>query len=243
MTSNITKGGAGEPRPYTSIGEMKDGVYALRGTPLPELINGADFVSALWLAWTGARPSADVRRLVEACLVACVDHGVEPPSTHTARVIASCGKPLADAVAAGLLTLGPRHGNAAGAACRWVKEAVASGHTAEQVVSQALAENVRLAGIGHPVYEADPRTEALFALARRHLASTAHLDLITEAARVLSDKRGKKMPVNVDGAIGAIVAELGVDPDVADAIFIVARSVGLVAHAREASAAEKYLRA
>lgn len=228
--------------PSSNIGEMKDGVYALRGTPLPELIKDPDFVSALWLVWTGARPSVGVHRLIEACLVTCVDHGVEPPSTHTARVVASCGKPLADSVAAGLLALGPRHGNAAGAACRWVREAVASGLTAEQVVSRALAENVRLAGIGHPVYEVDPRTEALFSLARRHLSSTAYLDLITEAACVLSDKRGKKMPVNVDGAIGAIVAELGVDAELADALFIVGRSAGLVAHAREASATETYVR-
>ena len=220
----------------SDIGSLDNGVYSLRGTPLPELIREADFVSSLWLAWTGARPEAPVRRLIEACLVACIDHGKEPPSAHTARVVASTGKPLADSVAAGLLTIGPLHGNACAAAARWIGEAVMNGVSAADVIKDFEEHGQRVPGIGHPVYEIDPRTQALFALADDTLPSSIHLELVTVVAHLLSEQKGKTMPVNVDGAIGAIIAALGVEPELADALFLVARTVGLVAHAREEAA-------
>lgn len=217
----------------SAIGEMKDGVYALRGTSLPDLIREGDFVSSLWLAWTGERPALDVRRLIEACLIASIDHGAEPPSAHVTRVVASAGKPLAESVATGLLTLGARHGNAGSAAARWVSEAVSNSVSAADVIADFDDHGQRVPGIGHPVYEVDPRAETLFDLARVVLPSDKHLKLISEVAYLLSQKKGKTMPVNVDGAIGSIVAALGVQPELADAIFLVARAGGLVAHARE----------
>jgi citryl-CoA lyase len=219
--------------PLSSIGAMQDGVYAVRGVPLPELIREGDFVSALWLTWTGSKPSPETRRLLDACLVACVDHGTEPPSAAVARIAASCGKPLADAVASGMLTLGPRHGNACGASARWVSHALAQDLSAQDVVVSFETENVRIPGVGHPVYETDPRTEELFRIARETLSNTAALDLITDVARIASERKQKTMPVNVDGALGAIVSALGVEPELADALFLLGRTVGMVAHARE----------
>jgi citrate synthase len=220
--------------PITSaIGEMKNGEYNLRGTPISQLIGGSDFASALWLTWTGSEPTKDERVLIEACLVASVDHGAEPPSAHVARVVASCGKPLADAVAAGLLTLGPRHGNAASAASEWIRSAVKNGDSAESVVEAAIADKRRLPGIGHPEYDVDPRTVKLAALAKKHLASTAHVDFALHAAQVFTNQKKKPLPLNVDGMIGAIIADMGAPSELADALFLVGRSVGLVAHARE----------
>jgi citrate synthase len=215
------------------IGEMNNGVYVLRGIPLQRLIAEGDFVSALWLAWTGERPAPEIRRLLNACLVACIDHGEEPPSAHTARVIASCGKPLADAVAGGLLTVGERHGNAASAAARWIRESMDAGLSAEAVIAGFEECGQRVPGIGHPVYDIDPRTEALLSIACDVFPGNPHAKLAIEVARLLSKKKGKRMPVNVDGAIGAIVAALGADPEMANALFIVARAAGLAAHAME----------
>jgi citrate synthase len=226
----------------SSIGQMKDGEYALRGTPISQLIGGSDFVSALWLTWTGTAPTSAQRTLIEACLVASIDHGAEPPSAHVARVVSSCGKPLADAVAAGLLTLGPRHGNAAGAASEWIRTAVKNGETAEAVVEAAMTGGRRLPGIGHPEYTVDPRTTKLAALAKEHLPSTAHVDFAMHVAQVFTDKKKKPLPLNVDGAIGAIIADMGAPSESADALFLVGRSVGLVAHAQEEALESKSYR-
>ena len=227
----------------SSIGEMKDGEHLLRGKTTSELIAGGDVMSAIWFAWTGESPSSSVQKILSACFIACLDHGEEPPSARVARITASCGKPMADAVAAGLLTLGPRHGNAAGAASVWVREAVASGESAEMVATRTLEEKKKLSGLGHPVYEIDPRAQSLFNIEKKELTKTPHADFISEVSKVMSEKKGKALPVNVDGALGAIMADLGAPAELADALFIASRTVGLILHAREeASASDSYLR-
>lgn len=217
--------------------------YRLHGTPITQLIADADFASAIWFAWTGIQPDEKTKKLLAACLVAAIDHGEKPPSAAVARTVASCGKPLADAVAAGLLTLGSRHGNAGSGASQWLREAVAAKHTAEHIVDQALAEKRRIPGIGHPEYDVDPRAVKLVEIAKSQLAATPHCDLAVAVSRVFSERKGKPLPLNVDGAIGAIVADLGAPSDLADAIFISARTVGLLMHSREEAAqSESYRR-
>lgn len=216
-----------------SFGSIKDGEYQLRDIPVSRLMQEQDLVSVLCLAWLSRLPSEAEKRLLNACLVASIDHGQEPPSAHVTRRVASCGKPVADAVAAGLLTLGPRHGNAATAAGQWVQDAVKSGRTPAEVVEEALANKKRLSGIGHPEYTIDPRTTTITALAKTNLASTTHLDLALEVSRLMTERKGSPLPLNVDGAIGSLMADLGWPLAFADAIFLVARTIGLVAHAWE----------
>lgn len=223
----------------SSIGAMKDGVYALRGMALPQLMAEGDFVSVLWLTWTGERPAANVRRVLDACLIACIDHGAEPPSARVARITASCGKQLSDAVAAGTLTLGSRHGNAASDASRWIREAVAAKQSAADVAKEAIAAGTRLAGLGHPVYERDPRVEALVQIVNEAGIPDTHFDFAHDVAEQMSALKKKTLPLNIDGALGAIFADLGASPDLADALFIVARTGGLAAHALEQAASSQ----
>ncbi len=217
----------------SSFGLIKNGEYHLRDVPISKLIREQDFISVLCLTWIGRLPTATEKLLVNACFVACVDHGIAPPSTQVTRTIASCGKPLVDAVAGGLLTLGPRHGNAATAAGAWIQEAIKAGQTPEEIVEEALATKKRLPGIGHPEYEIDPRTTTIVDLAKQHLVSHPHLDLALEVSRLMKERKGAPLPLNVDGAIGALMLDMRFPMEGADALFLVARTVGLVAHAWE----------
>jgi len=192
-----------------------------------------DFLSAIWFTLSGSAPTDAERKILNACFVASIDHGVQPPSAHVTRTVASCGKPLADAVAAGLLTLGPRHGNAAGAASVWIREAVKSGLSSEDVVKRVMDEKRRLPGLGHPEYDVDPRAMKLIEIAKANLTTMPHCDFALDVSRVFSSKKGKPLPLNIDGALGAIVADLGAPAELADAIFIISRTVGLIVHARE----------
>ncbi|MCR4278627.1 MAG: citryl-CoA lyase [bacterium] len=190
-------------------------------------------ISSLWNLWTGGRPSKNQEAILDACFLACMDHGQEPPSARVARIVASCGKPLADAVAAGLLTMGPRHGNAGSAASEWIRVAVADGRSAEEVAQEALESEKRLPGIGHPKYDVDPRTTRLHKIAKRNLRETTHFDFALEVARYMTEQKGKSLPLNIDGALGALMADIAAPSDLADALFIVARTIGLIAHARD----------
>ena len=169
---------------------------------------------------------------MQASLIACVDHGEEPPSAHVSRWVASCGKPLADAVAAGLLR-GPAHGNAGSATAKWLIDAVSTNQSVTSIVECVLQTKERLAGLGHKVYSIDPRAETLMSLVLEEYPTAPHTKFIQDVSKLLSKEKNKPLPVNIDGAIGAMVADLELPVFVADAIFLCARSVGLVAHVVE----------
>ncbi len=213
------------------IGEEKKEGYELRGQPLASLIGGS-FASAVFLAWFG-RDAKDAELAVfEACLVASLDHGEEPPSAQATRLASETGKSLAQSIAAGIGVLDTKHGNAGGACAAWLR--VHLGEDPAVLVASELKEGKRLLGFGHRIYERDPRTIALRRVAKDQALDTPHLDFALRVADALSAAKGKTMPLNVDGAIGALCADLGWSDDIADALFILGRTGGLIAHAREA---------
>ena len=226
----------------STIGEMTDSGYLLRGKRLEDLAETTDLLSVVWLAWTGTLPTEAQKTVLHACCILCLDHGQEPPSAHVTRVTASCGKPLADSVAAGLLTIGPKHGNAGGAAARTFRQALEKKRTPETLVQEALKTGERLPGFGHPVYTEDPRTRTLVKIAKQQLPQTLHTDFALAIAEALAAAKQKPVPLNIDGAIGAVIADLGAPDALADAVFLWARTAGLVAHAMEASTLPDYLR-
>ena len=52
---------------------------------------------------------------------------------------------------------------------------------------------------------------------------------------MLMQRKGKPIPMNIDGATAVIYAELGFDPPLARGIFCLSRAVGILAHAAEQS--------
>ena len=49
----------------------------------------------------------------------------------------------------------------------------------------------------------------------------------------ISAGRTRRVPMNVDGATAVIYCELGLTPELGRGVFILARSVGILAHASE----------
>ena len=56
------------------------------------------------------------------------------------------------------------------------------------------------------------------------------MDLSKQLSDAFSTVRGLDLPINVDGVIGAIVADMGLDERAAKAIFLFGRIAGLGAH-------------
>lgn len=216
-------------------GEIKDGVYMLQGRPITALMEQGDWTQTMALALLGRSLSSQEQRVFSACLIAAIDHGMDPPSAQVTRAVASCGKPVADSVAAGLLTLGPRHGNAASAASVWLREQIESKESAERAVARLLADKVRLSGFGHAEYERDPRAVAIVSLMQSLALPHLHLSYALEVGDELTKQKGKPLYLNIDGAIGAVVADLDLPTELADSLFLVARTVGLCAHALDES--------
>lgn len=221
---------------------MQDGIYHLRGNSITNLMEEGDWLGTI--AWTllGRSLLDHERPLMSACLIASVDHGMPPPSAQVTRIIASSGKPLADSVAGGVLTFGPRHGNAASAASLWLRQQLTEGREVKEAVQLALEKGGRLMGFGHPEYEVDPRAQTLATMARKTLPACPHMEYALRISEELTIQKGKPLPLNVDGAIGAVMADLAWPAELADALFLIARVVGLSAHASEEMATAKTYR-
>jgi citryl-CoA lyase len=221
----------------TALTDTSEGKIRIRGVPIERLIADATFPQAVFLLLRGAMPTEAETRMMEAILVSSIDHGLTPPSVLAARTVLSGGNSLNAAVAAGVLTIGDAHGGAIEQCARILQEAdPASGdpaRTARQVVKREREAGRRMPGYGHRVHREDPRTVALFRVAREAGFGGPYLKLALEIEKALEEAAGRRLCLNVDGAIAAVTSEMGFDWRLGKGFFIISRTPGLVAHVHE----------
>src|SRR6266699_6917440 len=78
-------------------------------------------------------------------------------------------------------------------------------------------------------------------LAREAGVDGVHMKAARAVEKSFADAK-KALPINVDGAIGAILADLGMDPAAFNGIFMIARTPGFIAHVIEEQTREKPMR-
>src|SRR3954467_6077211 len=96
----------------TAVSRIEPDRIELRGHPVQDLIGSVGFGAMIWLMLRGECPAEGEARLLEAALVAGVDHGPHAPSIAIARMAATCGVGLNNAMASAVNTLGDSHGGA-----------------------------------------------------------------------------------------------------------------------------------
>jgi citrate synthase len=215
----------------------------VRGYPLDEMMGRLSFAEAVYLLFMGELPSPAIGHMLNAVLVSSLDHGVTPPSTLAARNVATSGAPLKDCAAAGLLAFGPHHGGDIESCMRFLDSGLAlmRGGRSEQQAADALIDecvksNQVPPGFGHRFHTRDPRAARLFQMALELELDGEHVTLLRVIERALDSRSahfGHQLPVNVDGAIAAIAADLGFAHELGNAIFLISRLPGLIAHAHE----------
>jgi citrate synthase len=234
----------------TAIVEASENSIRVHGYDITALMGRATFTDTIFLLHRGRLPNADERALLDAILVGVADHGSGAPSCATARLVASGNRQsLSAAVAAGVLAIGDEHGGA-GSACmemiatvvvRAKDDSVSVEEAARRTVAEARREGRRIPGLGHRKHSIDPRTAALFEMARsRGLAGdgVACMGALDAALR----ESGKALPVNIDGALAAVLFDLGFPPAFGKLVFIIGRVAGLTAEVAEEYAREKPMR-
>jgi citrate synthase len=217
----------------TAVSKIEPDVIELRGQPVQELIGRIGFAEMIWLMLRGERPDPRRAALLEAALVSSVDHGPHAPSIAVARMAVTCGVGLNNAVATGVNLLGDVHGGA-GEQCVRLLEEVAGDGDAPAVVARWRARDKYLPGFGHRFHTRDPRRDPLLALVARAagegVVAGAHLRAALEVERLIAP-----VPMNIDGATAVVYAELGFPAPLARGLFVLSRSVGILAHAWEES--------
>ncbi len=230
----------------TAITDVSGGQIRVRGYDIADLMEHLSFADAVYLILKGELPNHQQRRMMEALLVSSLDHGPTPPSNLAARTVFSGGNPLNAAVAAGVLTIGDSHGGAIEQCARilqdWAKKDGTPRDLAAQLVAEFKQKNKRMPGYGHRVHKRDPRTVKLLEIAGRIGYQSRIIELALAIQNELEQTSGKDLPLNVDGAIAAIISEMGFDWKLGKGFFIISRVPGLVAHVYEEWTREKVMR-
>ncbi|WP_299948567.1 citryl-CoA lyase [uncultured Ruegeria sp.] len=231
----------------TSIIDMKPGQIAFRGNAIEDLIGNVSFPQMIWLMVRGDLPSDAQARLFEAALVAGVDHGPQAPSIAAARMAATCGVGLNNAMATAVNMLGDVHGGA-GEQCAELYYDIAVRTDAGASLNDAVRDGLDswretygkiVSGFGHRFHKpVDPRAPRLMQLVREAAndgtVSGRYADIGEEVQAELGRQRGgRPIAMNIDGATAVIFCELGFPAPLSRGLFCLSRSVGILAHAWE----------
>ena len=223
----------------TAITEIKPNEVRVRGYNIADLMGRVTFGQAVYLVLRGEMPSDKVGRLMDAILVSSIDHGVTPPSVQSARQVASTGATVSASVAAGIMSINEFHGgaitNCALQLSSIIERAGKDGDliaAASAFLDELKSKGKRMSGFGHRVHSNDPRTSRLFELAEEAGVSGSHMAAADAVAEIFAGS-GKTLPLNVDGAIAAVTADLGFEPQIMNGLFMIARTPGLLAHVAE----------
>jgi len=237
----------------TALTDIEPNKILLRGYAVDELMGRLTFGEAIYLLLMGEIPSPSMGTLMDAMLVSFIDHGTTPPSTLSARNTATTGAPLRACVAAGVLGFGTYHGGDI-ERCQLfldggldlVREGQSYRKAAETIVERCQATDQALPGFGHRYHTIDPRATRLLQLAHELEVDQAYTQLLRALEHEFTRHQAfasRPLPINVDGAVAAICADVGLPPEVADALLIISRVPGLAAHALEEQQREAPMRA
>jgi citrate synthase len=215
-----------------------------------ELMTDVSFTDTIFLLHRGRLPSSAERHLFDAMLIAVADLGPGSASAAAARIVATGNRAAPEAaVAAGMLAIGDAHAGAGVACFQLIVEALARAR-AEQLsladaalrtVAEVKAQGRRLPGFGHRTHSEDPRTAVLFALARNSGLAGEGIELIVALETVVR-REIKPLPINVDGAIAAVLHDLHCSPIMAKFVFLIGRVAGLTAQVGEEYGRERPMR-
>ena len=230
----------------TEIIDIRPGKIRIRGENIEDLIGKISFVQMIWLMIQGKMPEVKQARLLEAALVASVDHGPQSPAIATARMAVSCGNSLNHVLASAVNMLGDVHGGA-GEQClelmQKVKTHLDAGENLEASVAEEILKHLHtqgkfIPGFGHRFHKhEDPRTRRLMELVSKaeveKIISGSFMRIGLEIQRQLRRGKSAEIVMNIDGATAVIFGELGFAPPLARGLFCLSRSVGILAHAWE----------
>lgn len=229
----------------TAVSRVEKDKIVTRGYNQRDLIEKIRYSDMIFLLLRGRLPTLKEARIFNHVLVSFCDHGATPPSTQTARLIASSGSPINSAVAGALLSFGHKHAGAIEKTMELYQSKISTARLIDdpdidnkQIASLAIEvykdyvlKGKKVPGFGHRYHSTDPRADKLIEMAIKEGFIGPHLKLALAIQDLLSEKKNIKL--NVDGANAAILSDLGFDPELGLGVFIIGRVPGIIAHIHE----------
>jgi citrate synthase len=203
-----------------------------------DLIGKVSFTQMAYFQVTGRMPTPAQTAVVDACLVALMEHGLTPSVLAARHVGSSAPEALQAAVAAGLLGVGSVFvGTVEG--CAALLERIVLAEDGMQAEARRVAEEHRAAlrpvpGFGHPVHKPDdPRSECVLEVATVGGVAGKHVAALRALSASVDAVQGRHITINATGAIAAALADAGVPVEIMRGFAVLARCAGLVGHVHE----------
>ena len=226
----------------TSITTIQNGREIIRGKDLNDWVkSGKTFAETIFLLLRGKEPTENETKMLDALLAIAIDHGPGTASGMTSRIVAPAKNSMHTSVAAGILAMGERHGGAIEGAMQFYYENVSESDLVGKI-KRSKDQKIKIPGYGHAVLEHDYRADTLFEIAKNTGFFRKHCELALRVEAELNAISSKKLPLNVDGAMAAILCDMGFDARLGRGIFIIARTPGLVAQVYEEMVNDEGLR-
>lgn len=225
---------------FTAIATSDATSITVRGHDLvDDLIGQIDFTDYFWLLVCGHRPTAPQKAMMDACLVAIAEHGLVPSVQAARMTLAAAPEAWQGAMAAGLLGMGTVVAGSTEVAGRFLAEVVAAGGDEAAAIAgleRLKAAKAKVPGLGHPQHSAgDPRADKLLEIADGLGLSGAHVAALRHLGRHAPAIMERPLPINVSGAIPAVILDAGWPLAALKAVPLLARAGGLAAHLYEES--------
>ena len=229
----------------TAISRVEKDKIVTRGYNQRDLIEKIRYSDMIYLLLKGKLPTIREGRIFNHVLVSFCDHGATPPSTQTARLVASSGSPINSAVAGALLSFGHKHAGAIQKAMELYQSKVNSliltqdqdldnkqiASLAIDIYNEYFVGDKKIPGFGHRYHDVDPRADKIMDLAIKEGFVGPHIKLALAVEDLVYQK--KKIRLNIDGANAAILSDLGFSPELGLGVFIIGRVPGIIAHINE----------
>ena len=237
----------------TALTSIEPNHIMVRGYSIDDLMGRVPFSDVIYLLLTGDLPTPSISRVIAAILVSFIDHGVTPPSTLAARNAATTGASLRGAVAAGVVAFGRHYGGDIPACRALIDRGLAlcpkgdDMHEAAATLADELVQTGDLPppGFGHRYHTRDPRATRLLQVVHELEVDHRYTQFIRALEHAFTRHPAlvdRPLPINVDGAVAAVCGDLGISPEVADAMLVISRVPGLSAHVLEEQGRETPMR-
>ncbi len=206
----------------------KDNLPYFGSEALLEIATNRKFSDMIYELLSGESPNVSQSKIFETILNISIDHGEDTPSAVEVIKSAKEGKTISESVALGILQINNSHGGAIEPAMELLYKLKNEKTNIKEFIANEISAGNRLPGFGHRIYEVDPRSELLFRLSQEEKIDQSFIEIAKEVEKELKDQKGKALPINIDGSIAAIMCAFGWDPKLGKAIFISARTPGLL---------------
>ena len=222
----------------TKISRAQKGRIHVHGYPIEELIEGLTYTQSAFLLLTGELPDTRQAAIFDLVMRSGMDQQFINAAVGAARFTASANPESAiPALASGILASGTVTGSPQQPA-EMLMEAISWGMDTEDAARHAvdlwLERSGVVPGFGHPMHkQAEPRAVTVRKLAGDLDGWREHGQLLDTIETEIETRKGKRIPMNLAGVLGAVTADLKFDPLIIGGLGALSYGMAMLAHITE----------